>query len=233
MNKYPKLKFQLNIQLDIDIASMFIDMNSGGMDYSKKIIGAHPELSKAKEVTGDERRAVIANFTKDYYEGNKAGLEINLSRINSDWESVADDYFRGVDEIFNNAQWPQGEYICYLSIFNCNPRFLETRSFQVYQGLSDRTNYIIAHEMLHFMFFDYLDNHEADFKNKQDEHTIWLLSEWFNDLTLNLPIFKQFGENVKSAYPEVVEFSKQFKVGKGQIKDVKSFFQTIKTVISA
>ena len=85
--------------------------------------------------------------------------------------------------------------------------------------------------MLHFMFFDYLDNHEADFKNKQDEHTIWLLSEWFNDLMLNLPAFKQFGENVESAYPEVVEFSEQFKL-KSKIVGVKSFFEVIKSVIS-
>lgn len=100
----------------------------------------------------------------------------------------------------------------------------------MYQGLSDRTNYIIAHEMLHFIFFDYLDKEELDFKNTQDEHTIWLLSEWFNDLMLNLSAFKQFGENVASAYPEVVEFSKQFK-DKSNITDVKSFFEVIKPVM--
>ena len=209
-----------------------MDTVGGGIDFGKeKIIDIYPELAKAKEVTGQERRVLIADFTKKYYSEHKTELDAKLREIREEWELVASSYFSGVDQIFNNPTWPHGDYICYLSIFNCNPRFLETKSFQVYQGLSDRTNYIIAHEMLHFIFFDYLDKDEQDLKNTQDEHRIWLLSEWFNDLMLNLPVFKQFGENVDSAYPEVVEFSKQFK-HKSKIGDTKSFFEVIKPVIN-
>lgn len=232
MNIYPKLKFKLNIELDKEMAFQFMDMTGGGIDFGVGIIKLYPELAKAKEVTGEERRVVIVDFTKKYYSDYETELDKKLKEISDDWESVARSYFASVDQIFSKHSWPQGEYVCYLSIFNCNPRFLETKSFQVYQGLSDRTNYIIAHEMLHFIFFDYLNKEELDFKNTQDEHTIWLLSEWFNDLILNLPVFKQFGENVESAYPEVVEFSKQFK-DKSKILDVKSFFGVIKPVISA
>lgn len=232
MNTYPKLKFQLNIELDNEMAFQFMDMTGGGIDFGAGITQMYPELSKAKEVVNIERRVIIADFTKKYYADHKTELEQKIKEIEKEWISVADGYYSGVDEIFSNLTWPDGEYVCYLSIFNCNPRFLETKSFQVYLGLSDRTNYIIAHEMLHFMFFDYLDKEELDFKNSQDEHTIWLLSEWFNDLMLNLPIFKKFGENVESAYPEVAEFSKQFKE-KSKIKDVKTFFEVIKPVISA
>lgn len=214
------------------MAFQFMDMTGGGIDFGAGIIMMYPELSKAKEVVDTERRVVIADFTKKYYADHKTDLEQKIKEIEKEWNTVANSYFSGVDQVFNNPTWPDGEYVCYLSIFNCNPRFLETKSFQVYQGLSDRTNYIIAHEMLHFTFFDYLDKFEQDFKNTQDEHTIWLLSEWFNDLMLNLPAFKQFGENVESAYPEVAGFSKQFK-DKSKIKDAKSFFEVIKPVISA
>ncbi len=230
---YPKLKFQLYIELDNEMAFQFMDMIAGGVDFGReKIIDIYPELAKAKEVVDIERRVVIADFTKKYYSDHKVELENKLKKIESEWGVSSKDYFSAVDSIFDGIVWPDGKYICYLSIFDCNPRFLDDKTFQVYQGLSDRTNYIIAHEMLHFMFFNYLDLHESDFKNSQDEHTIWLLSEWFNDLMLNLPAFKQFGENVESFYPEVAEFSKKFK-DKSKIKDVKSFFEVIKPVISA
>lgn len=211
----------------------FIDMNGGGIDFGQeKIINLYPELAKARKVVDIERRVVIADFTKKYYSEHKVDIEKKLNEINKGWESVAKEYFTSVNQVFGKPKWPQGEYICYLSIFDCNPRFLDSKTFQLYFRHDEWANYLIAHEMLHFVFFDYLDTHESDFKKTQEENTIWLLSEWFNDLMFNLPTFKQFGGNIESAYPEVAEFSKQFK-DKSKIKDVKTFFEVIKPVISA
>lgn len=229
MNKYPKLRFQLNRELDNVMCFQFLDQTAGGIDFGKRIVELYHELQEVKGLKDDDKRVVIDKFTTEYYSKNEKRLEEILKNISGEWERVASDFFVGVDKIFNNEPWPKGEYICYVSIFDCNPRFLENKSFQVWMGLKDRTKYVIAHEMLHFMFFDYLDKYELDFKHKQGEDTIWLLSEWFNDLILNLPVFKKFGQNVKSGYPEVVEFSKRFdKMNRSEL-NAKKFFYLVKS----
>lgn len=228
MNDYPKLKFQLYIELDNEIGFRFIDTNMGGVDFGAGIIGMYPELSKAKKVVDIERRVVIADFTKKYYSEHKTKLENKLKEINDNWSSVSQEYFYAVDQIFKDYPWPQGKYICSLSIFDCNPRDIEAKTFQIYYQHGQGANHMIAHEMLHFMFFNYLDLHESNFKNSQDEHTIWLLSEWFNDLMLELPSFNKFSQKTKDYYPEVVEFSKQFK-DKSKITDIESFFEVVKS----
>jgi len=232
MSTYPKLKFQLNIELDNEMGFQFMGVNTGGVDFGAGIVSMYPELSRAKEIEGDERRSLIADFVKKNYSNNKEDIENKLREMEKDWNSVASDYFAGVDKVFGNPVWTQGDYICYLSIFDCNPRFLESKSFQVYYKHRQGTNHVIAHEMLHFVFFDYLHTKESEFNGNVDEHTIWLLSEWFNDLVLELPNFAKFGQHTKDSYPEVDKFSKQFK-NKSKIADIKSFFEVTKPVITS
>jgi hypothetical protein len=90
--------------------------------------------------------------------------------------------------------WPDGNYICYISIFNCNPRFIKEKEFQAFYKHNATTNYVCAHEMLHFIFYDYLDK---NFKGKYKtlcESVIWKLSEVFNDVVLRLPEFVEITE---------------------------------------
>lgn len=118
MNTYPKLKFQLNIELDNEMGFQFMGVNAGGVDFGAGIVSMYPELSKTKEVEGDERRSLIADFAKKYYSDNKEEIENKLKEMEAEWNSVADDYFAGVDKVFGKPVWPQGDYICYLSIFD-------------------------------------------------------------------------------------------------------------------
>ena len=85
--------------------------------------------------------------------------------------------------------WPEGKYISYLSIFNCNPRFIETKEFQVSYKHPETTNYVCVHEMLLFIFYDYLKKNFSKEYKKLDSKYIWKLSEIFNDVVLRLPEF--------------------------------------------
>lgn len=231
MSTNPNLKFELSIALDNEMAFQFIDAKMGGVDFGEGIVNMYPELKAAKTAVGQERRKIIDDFTEKFYTFQKAELKSMINKIRHDWESVEDIFFRQVGKIFNNRAWPQGDYICYLSIFDCNPRFLENKSFQVYYKHRQGPIHVIAHEMLHFMFFDYLSKAESSFRDRIDEHTAWLLSEWFNDLVLALPSFKRFGQQIKDNYPEVEEFAKQFPEFKADSLDIVSFFKAVKTVI--
>jgi len=231
VNIYPKLKFEVNIELDIEMAFRFIDMNESGVNFGKRIVELYPELKKAKITNGNMRREIITGFIKKHYLDNKTKIEDSLEQMKKDWDTVEVIFFRSVNTIFGNMSWPKGDYICYLSIFDCNPRFLENKTFQVYFQHFQGTNHVIAHEMLHFAFFEYLKNHEPSLNERLDKHTIWLLSEWFNDLVLDLPEFERFEHKVKTGYPEVVEFSKRFgDLGKEGFT-IQKFLKHVKTIV--
>jgi hypothetical protein len=231
MSKYPKLKFELNLDLDIDIGTEFLGVQGGGIDFGKHIVELHPDLSLAKSLDGDIRKKKVGKYTKEYYQLHNDELQKAVRKFSKNWEEREHGFFEGVKGVFDSHPWPEGRYICYLSIYDCNPRFLEDKTFQVYFRHPQGSNHIIAHEMLHFIFFDYLDRKEVELKNRVDEGTIWLLSELFDDKVLELPEFGEFKSKDGGSYPEVAEFAKKFK-GKQKGKfDIKTFFQTTKTIL--
>jgi len=229
MNKYPKLKFQINIDLDSEMAFQFMDIKAGGVDFGKGIVSLYPELHKAKETSANVRRDIIANFTDKYYEDHRGEIDKSLKTMRDRWSRNKKYFYLVVDRIFGKCEWPEGEYVCYLSIYNSNPRFLENKTFQIYFKHPQGTNHVIAHEMLHFMFFDYLKTNRTNFNLSLDENKNWLMSEWFNDLALELPEFRKFRQKGIDQYPDVVEFSKKFKrIDKTEFT-IQKFLETIKT----
>ncbi|HCH59346.1 MAG TPA: hypothetical protein DEV73_01875 [Candidatus Zambryskibacteria bacterium] len=151
--------------------------------------------------------------------------------MEKDWVLVENKFFSEVEKIFGKIKWPEGKYISYLSIFDINPRFLEDKTFQVFYRHILGSNYVIAHEMLHFIFFSYFENQEPELSKSLDEHTIWLLSEWFNDIVLDLPEFEGIGSGMMPGYPEVKDFSKRFGIINKNGFNVQKFFETVKVKI--
>jgi len=73
-------------------------------------------------------------------------------------------------------------YTCFLSIFDCNPRYLEIKSFQVYYKRSrDMRKEVVVHELTHFAFYDFCNTIGI-----KDSDALWELSEIFNVIFLNL-----------------------------------------------
>lgn len=231
MANYPQLKFEPNFDLDIDICTEFLSVQGGGIDFGAHIVELYPELSKAKKLSGKLRRKEVEKFTKKYYQLHKSDLEEKAILFKKNWEKVKNSFFSGVRRVFGSYPWPDGRYICFTSIYDCNPRFLEDKTFQVYYRHPQGSNHIIAHEMLHFIFFDYLDSRETKFKNEKSDDSIWLLSELFNDMILELPEFQEFRSKDGGSYPEVAKYAKKFRHMTKERMDIKSFFQQAKMVI--
>jgi len=229
---YPKLKFKLNLELDINIATQFLDIRAGGIDFGKGIIELYPSLRSAKKTSGNKRKKIVREFTINYYQFHKKELQQALEKTKKDWRKREKDFFKETDKIFNSYPWPEGDYICYLSIFNCNPRFLETKTFQVYYKHPEGTNHVIAHEMLHFIFFDYLEKKEKQFVKNVKKDRVWLLSESFNEIVLELPQLKFFKSKQPFHYPETEKMIKSLKsLSKGHIFTLQLFLQKAKTLI--
>lgn len=155
--------------------------------------------------TAEEFKAGTSDYVDKFYKSHREKLQ-NFAKIaKSKWDKISPSFFRITSKIFKNHPWPKGKYIGYISIFNCNPRFLKDKTFQVYFKHKAGSNYVTAHELLHFIFYDYAIKRHADmFGGKNTESgTFWDIAEAFNSVILHAPEFiRIFGAKKQIIYPE-------------------------------
>lgn len=167
----------------------FYDAVVGGVDFGKKIRDDHPNITK------ENHNEYIDDFyVKHIYEFKKALKDTELC-----FQEIKNVLFLELQKYFGQ-DYSKEKNTCYLSIFNCNPRYLENKSFQVYYRRSrEMRKEVIAHELTHFAFYDFC--HKLGIK---DSNTLWELSEIFNVIFLNLPsIRKVIGVEEFLFYPKL------------------------------
>lgn len=166
------MNIELNKQLDKEVYLAFHDAVVGGVDFGKKIKETHPDI-------------FLNNYNKyidDFYGKHSKELELARKDTETCFAEIQHVLFLELQKYFSR-DYSKKNYTCFLSIFNCNPRYLETKTFQVYYNRSrDMRKEVIAHEVTHFAFYDF-----CTMIGIKDEGTLWELSEIFNVLFLNLP----------------------------------------------
>ncbi len=151
------------------------------------------------------RNELLSSYLDVYYSDKKKFLIESVRNTKSKWQKVEKKFFIKVDKIFNNWPWPKGNYRGYVSIAHSFPRNIKdkTFSFPVKDYIPGRENNdirVIAHEMLHFIEYDYL---QKKFGLKASEHdsfdnTFWQFTENLNVLIQNTSFWKEFSTGVKS-----------------------------------
>lgn len=165
------MKIELNKELDKEVYLAFCDAVFGGADFSKKIRDDHPDITKENYV----------EYIDNFYILNEDGLRNTLEDIELCFNEIKETLFSELQKYFRH-DFSKEKYTCYPSIFNCNPRYLESKSFQVYyKRTHDMRKEVIAHELTHFAFYDFC--HKLGIK---DDNCLWELSEIFNVIFLNL-----------------------------------------------
>jgi len=148
----------------------FYDAVVSGADFGKKIRDDHPNLTEENYV----------EYIDDFYITNKNELEDVLKDTNICFSEIETPLYDELKKYFGK-DYSKENYICYPSIFNCNPRYIENKSFQVYYKRSHiMRKEVIAHELTHFAFYDFCD----ELKIEKDNN-LWELSEIFNVIFLN------------------------------------------------
>jgi len=77
------------------------------------------------------------------------------------------------------------------------PRFLDDKTFCIpYLHKNEKyVNVVIAHEMLHFVFYDYFYKKYPEYNNSEYNFFVWNISEIFNSLIQNsnewIKVFKE------------------------------------------
>lgn len=219
---HPKLKFQLNKKLDKDVCKVFLFLSVGGLNFAKEILKIHPELEIVRLIKNrKDRETEIDTYIDWFYKHHRTGLSKKRVKFRALWKKVEEDFFDKTAKVFKGHPWPKGKYVCYLSIFPCGPRFLINKTFQSFYKYSKETVIQqIVHEMLHFMFYDYLYRNYPKYKAKKYEQKIWEISEAFNYVIQNQKDWiKLFGKPILP-YPKL----------KGLAREIKEFWHKRKDI---
>jgi hypothetical protein len=221
-----KLRFFTNKWLDKRMAEVFLDENGGGIDFGKNIVKLHPALGSARE-NHDSRKVVIREYFDEYYASHKKDVLKDVANVEKGWRRVEENYSKITENIFGGYNFPPGMYIAYASIINCNPRFLDSKTFQFFykKGVGDAIN-TIAHELLHFIFFDFVEKEMKNHINKLSSESLWDISEIFNVIVLRSPIYREIVDRKYIVpYPNHRKYLKSFESAYMRSKNIKMFIK--------
>ncbi len=218
MINYPKIKFPISRKKELETFSAFLNESkyrSNKREMNWAFYRPHPKLKilKQKDLDFLEKKSIVKKYIDVYYKINLAKIKEGALKAKKDWQDKERDFFNLVGEIFKNYPWPKGKYIACPTIFGMYPRFLKDKTFQ-FPYCHKKKNFIpvvIAHEMLHFIFYDYLYKYFPKYKNPKYNFKIWNISEAFNILIQNSKKWTDVFSQRAMPYPEHKELIMRMK----------------------
>ena len=206
---YPKLKFRLSAKKDFETLCIFTKESGfdDGRNLDWAVFNSYPELKNYFAKKNNYRikdKKSLQFFINKKYNDEKLTMEKQLKVSEERWEKIAPKYFLLTDELFNGRKWPKGKYIAYGTIWGLYPRFLGDKTFQ-FPFSHRKPNYIsvvIAHELLHFMFYSYFYERYPKYSQSKDNFFVWNISEIFNTIVQNSPDWLKCFKIKSLGYPE-------------------------------
>ena len=231
-----KLRFYLNKKLDERMTEEFLNVRGGGIDFGEGIVKIHPKLKSAKSLKGvAQRKKAIRVYFDDYYRIYRIVMSHKIESVRKVWREQENEYIAITKDFFGGFQFPKGEYIAYASIINCNPRFLESKTFQFFykKPLADVT-YTITHELLHFIFFDFIKKKFKKETKHLSEDQLWDLSEIFNVVVFKSPRYRHIvNQKFVISYPDHRRYINQFGKAYKNSRNAEEFIRHGISIISA
>ena len=231
-----KLRFYLNKKLDERMAEEFLNVRGGGIDFGEGIVKIHPRLKSVislKDIA--QRKKIIRAYFDNYYKSHKKEITLKLKRVREAWQKQEQRYIAITQAFFDGFQFSESKYIAYASIINCNPRFLDSKTFQFFykKSVADAV-YTIAHELLHFIFFDFVEKKLKKEIKDLSEDQIWDLSEIFNVVVLKSSQYCHIiNQKFVTAYPDHQRYIKQFQKTYENSQNAEEFIRKSIAIIKA
>ena len=202
---HPKVKFKISVKKDIDTLLAFTKDASfdGGENLNWAIFKMYPELKDFYKENKIVDLKALEGFIKEKYKNEKEVFEKNLSIYEKNWQKINKEFFKLSDELFEQKYWTKGKYTAFPTIWGMFPRFLEDKTFQVPYKYRNKkyVNVVIAHEMLHFAFFEYIQDKYPKYKADKYNFLIWNTSEIFNEIVQNSHKWLKVFEIKTMGYP--------------------------------
>jgi hypothetical protein len=228
MGKYPKIKLKIDIERDINNCINFIKCERSGVrrQFLLWFLPVDFQYILSKNFSEKERNKIIREYTKHIYKIRKDEIEKGLKNAKKDWQKVEKRYFQLVDKIFKGHPWPEGNYRGIISIWQMYPRYIQHKIFffPYKHKIAKFSNKVIAHEMLHFIFFDYLEKkyklkEKSKIPGKSDEY-VWQVSEVFNNVIEAWGPYNKLFKEKPRPYPGTEKIFQKMKRQWGKKQDI-------------
>jgi hypothetical protein len=182
----------------------------------------HPQLSEALKMDELSAKDLISKYFDQFYLEHQDEMEQSKKEAEKAWFKKQASFFKTCDKYFENQLWPEGKYEAYPSIIECNPRFLENKTFQFYWQYPKGFLNVAVHEMLHFLFFDLARKLIPSIS--PEDQKLWGISEVFNGLIMEEVEFTQItGVQMPGQYPDLVKKQEELREIWNKNKEAKSF----------
>lgn len=217
--KYPQIKLKINVTRDMENCRIFIRYNTkNNPQYIEWFLPDELQSVLKQEKRKRQREDIMAKYVRETFKNKKTIIQNNVKKAEKEWKSKEKRYFDLINKIFQGHHWPKGNYVGFASIFTMYPRNIAEKTFFLpglrYSKGTPPASYVIGHEMLHFMFFDYIDKHYGlkfyrKIKGKSRDY-LWEISEVFNSVIENW-----------DPYYKIIQFKTPPYVGKDYYKKMK------------
>ena len=199
----------------------------GGINFVGCVLGFNPDLKGVLEMKDEERKRKIDEYVDGLYKKRKEILNKRIREFTQRWSKLEKPYFNLFKKLFKLKNLPNRKYTGYLSIINCGPRFLESKSFQVFYRRPKDSMYVAMHEILHFFFYDYVfKNYPRSKKLDPNRGILWELAEIFNSVILAEPEFKKIHKQKRDwSYPAHRKYLERFKEYWHRDKDIDKWIK--------
>jgi len=204
---HPNIRFRISAKKDFETLLVFTEgaKYSRGRDLDWAVFNKYPNLKpwfdKNFKIKDQE---MMRRFIYSIYRNKREMMGTALMNHKKRWEKIVPRYFSLVDALFDSHRWPRGKYIAFGTIWGMYPRFLEDKTFQVpyWHRTPKYVPVVIAHELLHFMFYDYFYEHYPKYRQSKDNYFVWHVSEIFNTIVQNSPLWLRCFKIKSRGYPE-------------------------------
>jgi len=194
----PKIEFVIDEDQDFGIFKYY--WNKDGWTRNSVVKYLNEELKSGK-ITKEEGLVLAKKSLHDFYNNNYEELLAGKEEVVSKWQKVEPSFYSKVDQLLHHWPWPKGEYKGIATTAGSFPRNIRRKEF-AFPAIdkTNMSNLVIAHEMLHFIVYDYL---EKKFKLKPSEsgdkdNSFWQFTENFNNILENSDYWKEFVNDRKS-----------------------------------
>lgn len=216
------LKFKINEKADSLNAIYFIKNSKSNKQFLKWFFPKKIQYILGKNFSDKERKKIIITYTTRVYKTEKNQIKEGIKIVIENWNDVENLFFKLTDKIFQNHKWPKGDYIGFATIYDMYPRNISKKTFffPYTHKIPKYAIYVIAHELLHFIFFDYIKkiynlNEDSELPNKSKRY-LWQISEVFNNVIEDWKPFRLIFKIQTQPYPGTERI---FKVMKNQWRE--------------
>ena len=198
-----KIKFKIDPKKDVFTFFDFLrdSQYDKGRNFEWAILKHYPYF---KKFNGKVEKENVEDFVFKYYLKNKSIIEKNLIVYKKNWKKIEKDFFNFTNNLFSETKWPKGKYVAYATMWSMYPRFLDNKTFQIPAVKRNKkiVSFIIAHEMLHFIFYEYFFSKYKKYRSHKYDFFSWHVSEIFNVIIMNKPDWQKILKNKDDGYLE-------------------------------